>query len=433
MAQVTERDTPQTVMRTYLTLTLLSTLAASFIWGVNTLFLLDAGLSNTQAFTVNAFFTAGQVIFEIPTGVVADTRGRKTSYLWGAFTLLVSTLLYLYMWQTEAGLVGWAIASVLIGLGFTFFSGAVEAWLVDALDATGYEGDLETVFGRGQTVAGIAMLTGSVAGGVIAQVTNLGVPYILRAAMLGLVIVYASRSMRDIGFEPEHDLGPIAEVKKIWVGSIDAGFRNPPVRWLMLASPFVFGAGVYAFYAMQPYLLELYGDETAFGIAGLAAAIVAGAQIAGGLLVPRIRKLFKSRTTVFIVGGVVSTLVLVLLGATDSFWVAIALLVVWALMFSAIMPIRQAFVNGCIPSKQRATVLSFDALLGSSGGVVSQPLLGRSADVWSYSTSYFFTAAITAAAIPFYLLAKREQSPADLITDEPHYEPDEVDSAGAGE
>ena len=155
------------------------------------------------------------------------------------------------------------------------------------------------------------------------------------------------------------------------------------------------------------------------GIAGLAAAIVAGAQIAGGLLVPRIRKLFKSRTTVFIVGGVVSTLVLVLLGATDSFWVAIALLVVWALMFSAIMPIRQAFVNGCIPSKQRATVLSFDALLGSSGGVVSQPLLGRSADVWSYSTSYFFTAAITAAAIPFYLLAKREQSPADLITDEP--------------
>ena len=203
MAQVTERDTPQTVMRTYLTLTLLSTLAASFIWGVNTLFLLDAGLSNTQAFTVNAFFTAGQVIFEIPTGVVADTRGRKASYLWGAFTLLVSTLLYLYMWQTEAGLVGWAIASVLIGLGFTFFSGAVEAWLVDALDATGYEGDLETVFGRGQTVAGIAMLTGSVAGGVIAQVTNLGVPYILRAAMLGLVLVYASRSMRDIGFEPE--------------------------------------------------------------------------------------------------------------------------------------------------------------------------------------------------------------------------------------
>ena len=85
------------IQRTYLLLTLLSTLSASLIWGINTLFLLDAGLSNTQAFAANAFFTAGQVVFEIPTGVVADPRGRRTSYLLGAATLLLSTLLYLYM------------------------------------------------------------------------------------------------------------------------------------------------------------------------------------------------------------------------------------------------------------------------------------------------------------------------------------------------
>lgn len=60
------------VRNTYLLLTLLSTLSASFIWGVNTLFLLDAGLSNTEAFAANGFFTAGQVIFEVPTGVLAD-------------------------------------------------------------------------------------------------------------------------------------------------------------------------------------------------------------------------------------------------------------------------------------------------------------------------------------------------------------------------
>jgi len=53
------------VRATYLTLMLLSTLAASFIWGVNTLFLLSAGLSNAQAFAANAFFTVGQVIFEV--------------------------------------------------------------------------------------------------------------------------------------------------------------------------------------------------------------------------------------------------------------------------------------------------------------------------------------------------------------------------------
>ncbi len=161
-------DPARTVQRTYLVLTLFTTLATSFIWGINTLFLLDAGLDNTQAFTVNAFFTVGQVLFEVPTGVVADTRGRRFSFLLGAATLLVSTLLYLVMWQVRAGLLGWALASILLGLGFTFFSGATEAWLVDALNATGFRGTLESVFAKAQIVSGVAMLTGSVLGGVIA-------------------------------------------------------------------------------------------------------------------------------------------------------------------------------------------------------------------------------------------------------------------------
>src|SRR5437763_9438320 len=173
-------DPPRTVERTYLALTLLTTLAASFIWGINTLFLLDAGLNNAEAFAANAFFTLGLVIFEVPTGVVADTRGRQFSYVLGAATLLLSTLLYLVMWQVHAPLLGWAIASILLGLGFTFFSGATEAWLVDALKSTGFTGHLEVVFGRAQTVGGAAMLAGSVGGGVIAQAHNHGVPYVRR-------------------------------------------------------------------------------------------------------------------------------------------------------------------------------------------------------------------------------------------------------------
>ena len=108
-------DPARTVERTYLVLTLLTTLASSFIWGINTIFLLDAGLSNAEAFAANAFFTVGQVIFEVPTGVVADTRGRRFSYVLGAATLFLATLLYLVMWQVRAPLWGWAIASILLG------------------------------------------------------------------------------------------------------------------------------------------------------------------------------------------------------------------------------------------------------------------------------------------------------------------------------
>jgi len=399
-----------------LLLLLLHTLAASFIWGINTLFLLDAGLSNTEAFTANAFFTAGMVIFEVPTGVVADTRGRRTSYLLGTCTLAVATLLYLLMWRMSAPFWAWAMASALLGLGFTFFSGAFEAWLVDALTFTGYfrdGGKLEAVLAKGKIVEGGAMLCGSVAGGVVAQATNLGVPYMLRALMLVLSFGFAFIWMRDIGFTPSRGKHTAQEVKSLLRSSFEHGLGHPPVRWIMLEAPFTGGVTIYAFYAMQPYLLELYGRERAYAIAGLAAAIVAGAQIAGGLLVPRLGRVFRRRTSVLLMGTALSTAMLATIGLVPRFPVVLVLLVLWGLIFAAMTPVRQAYLNGLIPSKARATVLSFDSLLGSSGAVVAQPVLGRAADVWSYPTSYICSAGIQALSLPFIWLARRERAASD--------------------
>src|SRR4051812_15729479 len=398
---IATREAAREVQRTYLVLTLLTTLAASFIWGINTLFLLSAGLDNTSAFAANAFFTVGQVLFEVPTGVIADTRGRRFSFLLGAATLLVATLLYLLMWQIRAPLLGWAIASILLGLGFTFFSGATEAWLVDGLRATEFTGTLESVFARAQIVSGVAMLTGSVLGGLVAQATNLGVPYVLRAAMLGVTLVVAMRFMHDIGFKPARGASVSAEVRSVIKGSIDGGFRNPPVRWLMIAAPFGFGVGIYAFYALQPYLLQLYGDPNAYGVAGLAAAVIAGSQIVGGLIVSRVRRLFRRRTDAIILATVLTFVLLTLVGWTTSFWVALVLVVAWAMIFAIESPLRQAFINGVIPSEQRATVLSFDNLMGSAGGVVAQPALGRVADVYGYGPSYVVCAVIQVLSLPF--------------------------------
>jgi MFS family permease len=403
------------IQRTYLALLLGNTLAASFIWGINTLFLLDAGLSNLEAFAANAFFTAGMVVFEVPTGVVADTWGRRTSYLLGTVTLAATTFAYYLLWAAEGPFWLWAVVSMLLGLGFTFFSGATEAWLVDALSYAGYEGDLEAVFGRGQMVSGIAMLGGSVAGGVIAQATSLGVPFLIRAGVLVLMFAVAYRLMMDLGFTPQRGESPVRAVRTVLMTSLDHGLKNPPVRWVMLAAPFTSGVGFYTFYALQPYLLELYGDEEAYAVAGLAAAIVAGSQIAGGYLAPKIRALFHRRTSALILGTLASSGILVGLGFTDAFLLALGLLAVWGLIFSAELPIRQAYLNGMIPSQQRATVLSFDSLMGSTGGVVIQPALGKAADVYSYANSYLFGAAIQAVAVPFLLLSRREKSPSDAM------------------
>jgi MFS family permease len=407
--------TPRSIQTTYLTLLFGNTLAASFIWGINTIFLLDAGLSNLEAFAANAFFTAGMVLFEIPTGIVADTIGRRVSYLLGTVTLALSTLLYVLLWQVEAPFWQWAVSSLLLGLGFTFFSGAVEAWLVDALTATGFTGQLEEVFGRGQIVTGAAMLTGSVAGGFVAAQTSLGVPFVLRGVILIVMFALAYRLMHDIGFAAEKSGRPLAEMRKIAANSVDYGWRAPAVKWLMVEALLIGGVGIYAFYALQPYLLELYGDPEAYQVAGLVAAILAGAQIAGGIAAPRIRRLFRRRTSALIVTAGLSVVSLGLIGVFESFWAAIGLIVVWGLLFAATTPIRQSYINGLIPSRQRATILSFDSMMTSTGGVWTQPLLGRAADMWGYAPSYLVGAGITALAIPCLALSRRENAPADTL------------------
>ncbi|HET9458298.1 MAG TPA: MFS transporter, partial [Candidatus Limnocylindrales bacterium] len=135
----------------------------------------------------------------------------------------------------------------------------------------------------------------------------------------------------------------------------------------------------------------------------------------GGIIVPWVRRRFSRRTHALILGGVLNVVLLLLIGVIPNFWVAIALLAAWAMVFAIEAPIRQAFVNGLIPSEQRATVLSFDSLMGSAGGVVAQPALGRTADLFGYGTSYVASAAAQALAIPFVLLARRENAPSDPI------------------
>lgn len=422
------KQTSKTVRRTYYVLTAGNTLAASLIWGINTIFLLDAGLTNFEAFAANACFTAGMVLFEIPTGIVADRWGRRVSFLCGTLTLAATTGLYVLLWQLRSGFVWWAIISALLGLGFTFFSGATEAWLVDALAATRFDGQLEGVFARGQVVIGAMTLSGSVAGGFLAQLTNLGVPYLARTAILLGMFVVALIMMHDLGFTPARGKRPVAEMKRILDSSVEHGLKVPAVRATMLAGMFSGGIGIYVFYALQPHLLNLWGNQKAYGIAGLVAALVAAAQILSGFLTPLIRRAFRRRTSALLTLEALAVAMLALIGLAGNFWVTTVLIMLWALAAYVGTPIRQAYLNGMIPSHERATILSFDSLINSTGGIVAQPLLGKSADVWGYQVSYLLSAAGSALALPFIARARRLNTPADYDTEPRSSSADQIDA-----
>jgi MFS family permease len=401
------------IRRTFLVLSLFVSLPTSLIIGVNTLFLLDGGLSNVEAFAANALYTLGLVLFEIPTGMVADTWGRRRSYLIGGAVQLVANLLYVFMWYIDGPFWGWGVASVMLGFGYCFFSGALEAWLVDEMKHAGYEGDLDEVFARRQIVDGSAMLAGTIAGGFIAQFSVLGAPYLARAAIQLVALVVAFAIMKEVAFTPGERTGFVEQVRDLAAASWRHGLRARPVRWIVLAGPFAAGTGIYAFYAAQPYLLQLFGNMKSIGVAGIAAAGISATQIAGGLFVPVVRTRIRRRTYILLGTAVLGAASLVLLGLLPIFAVAVALLVVWAMAYAATMPVRQAYLNALIPSRERATVLSFDSMVSSTGGVAFQPILGRVADVSGYAVSYVVTGAIAALGIPFLLLARRENAAAD--------------------
>jgi MFS family permease len=244
------------------------------------------------------------------------------------------------------------------------------------------------------------------------------------------MFVVAAFVMHDLGFTPAGRAHPIRATKEVFNASVKYGLGRPPVRYVMFASFFTTGVGFYVFYALQPYLVELWGDTGAYSIAGLAAAILSGSQVIGGLVAPWVRRRFRKRTTTIILSLVVSSFVLLALGVTRNFWIALVLLVLWGLVDAAAGPVQQAYLNDMIPSKQRATVLSFDSLLGSTGGAVIQPVLGRSADVWGYPGSLLVSGGIQMLAVPFLWLSRRQGSPADVATGEPPETPEEITEQG---
>lgn len=204
-------------------------------------------------------------------------------------------------------------------------------------------------------------------------------------------------------------------MKDVVSASVEFGLRSRPLKWMMLSSLFSGGVGIFGFYAMQPYLLQLYGKSDSYLVAGLSASMVAGAQIVGGLLVPFAGRFFKRRTSLLATGVAVSTLSLLLIGLVGSFWLTLVLLAVWALVFALTIPVRQSYMNGIIPSEQRATVLSSDNMLNSAGGVIAQPALGKVAEIWGYPASYLASSVFQILALPLILLARREKAKSDPV------------------
>ena len=410
--------TSNRVLVTYFTIAGLYTLAAAFIWGVNTLFLLDAGLDIFQVFIANAAFTAGSVLFELPTGVLADSRGRRVSFLLSVGILFVTTLAYVGVAELGGGVIWFSSVSVLMGLGFTFYSGAVEAWLVDALNETGYRGSLDRVFARGSMVTSGAMLLGTVGGGLLGTV-DLSLPYALRAVMLAGVFGVAYFTMHDLGFTPSASrLSDLPrEMRQLTRTTVRFGWDQPSIRLLTTYSFISWGFMTWTYYAWQPHFLDLLGNDAVW-VAGIIAALISLSMVMGNALVDRLSQYCGRRSTLLLWAAGIQTVAAIAIGLTSSFWLAVALFLIVAATLGVSGPVKQAFLHQLIPARQRASVISFDSMMASAGGTCGQSALGYLSRTASIQDAFVAGGIATLMSLPILTLLRHRSGPADVFAGE---------------
>jgi MFS family permease len=150
-------------------------------------------------------------------------------------------------------------------------------------------------------------------------------------------------------------------------------------------------------------------------VAGVVAALIALATIAGNSLVEWVTRYCGKRTTLLLWAAGIQTIAAIGVGLVGSFWLAVVLYLVVMGTMGVWGPVRQAYMHQSIPSAQRASVISFDSLVSSGSSMFGQIGLGRIAQAQSIATGYVVGGFTTLLVLPVIVLLRRLDEPADII------------------
>ena len=204
------------------------------------------------------------------------------------------------------------------------------------------------------------------------------------------------------------------EAWRIGGSGVRLGFGNRSLRLLLLATAVQSGFFAWAWYAWQPYFLELLGDDAVW-VAGVVAALLAVSIMVGNGIVEFVMRWCGRRTTLFIGAGIVFSAAMIGVGMVSSFAPAVALLSLAGVAMGTQAPVRQAFIHHIVPSEQRATVVSFDSMVSGGGGVIGQTGLGALSDQRGFSAGYIVGGAVTVLALPLLAALRGRRDDADYF------------------
>lgn len=329
------------------------------------------GLNMTQVLVLQSVFMLALFVLEVPTGAVADRFGRRTALVLSGLVTGLAVLVYTAAPRFELFLVG----ELLFALGAAFGHGADDALLVDSLKVAGKEHELGRHVKRLRTVHLVALAVGSVLGSLLAQFTDVRLPFLLTAVPVLLSVAAAAALV-----EPPHSNGGKNSMLLMREG-LGHFRRNRQLQLLALETAAVGTVGYFVLWLNQAALMQA-GVPVAFF--GLLQAALAGAEVAVLTAMPRLERQFGTHRVAQLF-PLLTGLGLLGAGLLLTAHGPAALLAGSLLLAGGFGLTQEAFLQPSMqrlmPSEQRATVGSTVAAVGQLGRGVANPFVGFAADL----------------------------------------------------
>ena len=308
------------------------------------------GLTIGQVLLFDAVFFGSSLLSEVPTGVVADRYGRKTSMVSGSLVISVGFLVFALAGTLPVLL----SAYVLFGVGSALMSGADDAYLFDALRAVGRVREFPAVAGRLNGLMTLTIAGFTIIGGLMATVTPLSWP-IVASGVLSLTAASLAWRLE----EPPREPGSAAD--SFFATGLSATRRVlavPSLRWAATLGALPWVAGFVAFTVWQPVLIGYEVPVAAFG--WVAAGMMLVAATGGWSADWFSRRLGMSGVLLLLpVIGAIG-----LLGGSGGMRWVVPLFGLAPFAQNALHPVTTVYISRRVPDSERATALSFQQFGG---------------------------------------------------------------------
>jgi MFS family permease len=336
------------------------------------------GLSLSQAALIDVTFFVAAALAELPTGMVADRFGRKTSMSIGASLM-------------AGGLIGWTfaptllltiVAYVVMGVGMTFVSGAEDAFFYETVRAIGREDDYPRLLGRISAIFPGALALGSVVSGFLAAI-NLLLPFVLSGvlllAALGMVLTLSEPHAE----QREHEQAR-PSLRAVLRQSFAVLRDQPQLRFSMVYMAVVpLASFMIESVFVQPQALGLGVPLAGIGVIVMAVQLTA---MAGSAWSARLTARLGEGRTLSAAPIVICASLLVL--AALQVMPALLLVGVMGFVTAVVRPILVSRMQHELSDENRATMLSMQSLTFTMVAAISQPTLGAVADNFGLPAAY---------------------------------------------